>query len=126
MSFGQLHDTRRWWVYPDAGFFSKDAVLDQVEFLFNRTYKRAFGSKTSRIIRKMEAKDSKKAELIQLADVLLALQSCHLMNETPSSPARRQLVAHYNAAIQKRPTTQTSKEKVLTRVWVTPEQFSYL
>jgi len=50
VSFGALRDTKRWWVYPDAGFFTRDSVLKRVEFLFNRTYKRAFGPKTSRII----------------------------------------------------------------------------
>ena len=39
-AFGPLRDTKRWWVYPDAGYFSKDTVLNRVEFLFNRTYKK--------------------------------------------------------------------------------------
>jgi hypothetical protein len=46
VAFGPLRDTKRWWVYPDAGFFSRDKVLDRVEFLFNRTYKKAFGPNT--------------------------------------------------------------------------------
>src|SRR5206468_2513218 len=51
VTFGALRDTRRWWVFPDSGFFSRDPVLGRVEFLFNRTYKKAFGPKVSRIIR---------------------------------------------------------------------------
>src|SRR5204862_5361581 len=38
VSFGRLGDKKRWWVYPEAGFFSKDIVLDRVEFLLNRSY----------------------------------------------------------------------------------------
>ena len=57
VTFGTLRDTKRWWVYPDAGFFSRDSVLDRVEFLFNRTYKIAFGPQHSRIIRLARARD---------------------------------------------------------------------
>ncbi len=64
VSFGKLTDMKRWWVYPDQGFFSRDIVLSRVEFLFNRTYKLAFGPKTSRIIRLMWARDSKAEDLI--------------------------------------------------------------
>lgn len=71
VSFGPLHDSTRWWVYPDACLFSKDAVFDRVEFLFNRTYKRAYGSKSSRVIRLVRPRDSHATDLIQLADVLL-------------------------------------------------------
>jgi hypothetical protein len=73
ITFGPLHDSARWWVYPDAGLFSKDAVFDRVEFLFNRTYKRAFGPKSSRVIRLVRPRDSSATDLIQLADVLRAL-----------------------------------------------------
>jgi len=59
VTFGTLRDTKRWWVYPDAGFFSRDSVLDRVEFLFNRTYKIAFGPQHSRIIRLARARDGR-------------------------------------------------------------------
>ena len=39
-SFGGLHDTKRWSVYPDSGYFSDDEVPTRVEFLFNRTSRR--------------------------------------------------------------------------------------
>ena len=55
---GPLRDTERWWVYPDAGLFSRDTKLDRVEFRFNRTYKKAFGLKSSRIIRLARSRDS--------------------------------------------------------------------
>jgi hypothetical protein len=58
VTFGPLRDTKRWWVYPDSGLFSREAVLTRVEFLFNLTYKQAFGPKSSRIIRLARSCDS--------------------------------------------------------------------
>jgi hypothetical protein len=43
VTFGPLRDSKRWCAYPDVGLFSQDRVLNRVEFLFNRTYKHAFG-----------------------------------------------------------------------------------
>jgi hypothetical protein len=30
-TFGRVHDTQRWYVYPDAGYFSREKLLDSVE-----------------------------------------------------------------------------------------------
>jgi hypothetical protein len=67
-----------------AGLFSKDAVFDRVEFLFNRTYKRAFGPKSSRVIRLVRPRDSSATDLIQLTDVLLGAFTC-----SPASDSSR-------------------------------------
>ena len=125
VTFGPLRDTKRWWVYPDAGFFSKDRVLDRIEFLFNRTYKRAFGSKTSRIIRFAHAKDSKSVDLIQLSDVLLGAASCAELGTTPTSPGRRSLVEYCRNEREATPNTQKGLGKLLCRLWVSPGQFRY-
>jgi hypothetical protein len=76
-TFGSLNDTQRSWMFPDAGYFSKDNVLQNVEFLFNRIYKKTFWPKSNRIIRLTTALDSKKNDLIQLADVLLGIANSY-------------------------------------------------
>jgi hypothetical protein len=125
VTFGPLRDTKRWWVYPDAGFFSKDALLDRVEFLFNRTYKKAFGAKTSRIIRLARARDSRKEDLIQLADVLLGAISCNVIGSIPESGARRRLVEHCAKKMRSESRTQRGLDRVQSTPWVPPDEFSY-
>jgi hypothetical protein len=125
VSFGPLRDTKRWWVYPDAGFFSKDTVLDRVEFLFNRTYKKAFGARTSRIIRLARARDSKGEDLIQLADVLLGAIGCSVIDSTPKSVARSRLVEHCVGRMRSQSKTQRGLDKVMSRNWVPSNSFNY-
>lgn len=120
-----LRDTKRWWIYPDAGFFSKEETLDRIEFLFNRTYKRAFGPKTSRIIRLARSRDSKKEDLIQLTDIILAAFSCCDANFRPISEARRSLLAYFEERMQDVSTTQRGLPKTSCRNWVLPEHFTY-
>lgn len=69
--FGKLGDLKRWTVFPDSKFLRDDKDFASVEFLFNRTYKDAFGPKTSRIIRMVVPSNSKQLDLIQLTDFLL-------------------------------------------------------
>ena len=125
VSFGKLTDMKRWSVYPDQGFFSRDTVLRQVEFLFNRTYKIAFGPKTSRVIRLMQARDSKAEDLIQLADLILGAFSCNVAGDVPVSKARRELLEYCVKAIGRMPKTHKGLDKVIVTGWVDPQQFSY-
>jgi hypothetical protein len=125
VTFGPLHDSTRWWVYPDAGLFSKDAVFDRVEFLFNRTYKRAFGPKSSRVIRLVRPRDSHATDLIQLADGLLGTFTCRVLDILPSSPARARLVTHCSDAIEGLPRTQRGSPRLSINYWVPPDQLTY-
>jgi hypothetical protein len=124
-AFGRLHDTQRWWVYPDAGYFSRDKVLGQVEFLFNRTCKKAFGPKSSRVIRLARALDSKQSELVQLADLLLGCAACKQYAYTPESNARRLLLEHLIAKFSSTPSTQRGLPKLSAHYWVPPDKFLY-
>ncbi len=125
VSFGSLGDTKRWWVYPDAGFFSKDTVLDRVEFLFNRTYKKAFGPKTSRIIRIARAQDSKSNDLIQLVDVLLGAIGYIVCGKTPDSPARAALLQHCRERFDATPITIRGLDRLSVKEWQDPDHFVY-
>jgi hypothetical protein len=125
VTFGPLRDTRRWWVYPDAGLFSRNRVLDRVEFLFNRTYKTAFGPKSSRIIRLARARDSAKTDLVQLADVLLGALSYGIRGDRPASPPRARLVDHCVGTLEEHPTTLRGLDRVSIEDWVPPERYSY-
>ena len=123
VTFGALRDSQRWWVYPDSGFFSRDQILERVEFLFNRTYKKAFGPKTSRIIRLARALDSKHADLIQLADLLLGCSACAEYAYTPQSSPRRALLMHFQDRLNTTKVTQRGMPKCVVRAWITPEHF---
>ncbi|MCA9470072.1 MAG: hypothetical protein KC643_32130 [Nitrospira sp.] len=125
VTFGPLRDTKRWWVYPDAGFFSRDDVLQRVEFLFNRTYKKAFGPKTSRIIRFARSRDSKSQDIIQLADLLLGASACNTLGPIPSSEAKRSLVEHWQQRLEKIPKTTKGIDRFSQYLWVPPDEFSY-
>jgi hypothetical protein len=124
-TFGRLHDTRRWSVFPDAGYFSKDEILNRVEFLLNRTYKKAFGQKSSRIIRLARALDSKQCDLVQLADILLACSAHFQFSLTPQAPAKQALLAHFKNRAKSSQVTKKGLRKVTVRSWVPPEQFQY-
>jgi hypothetical protein len=124
-TFGPLRDTKRWWVYPDAGFFSRDYVLHQVKFLFNRTYKRALGLKTSRIIRFAHSVDSKSQDIIQLADLLLGASACDVLGTIPDSVAKRLLVEHWQQRLEMFPKTKRGIDRFLHHRWVPPVEFSY-
>lgn len=125
VTFGPLRDTKRWWVYPDAGFFSRDEVLGQVEFLFNYTYKKAFGPKTSRIIRFARSRDSKSQDLIQLADLLLGASACGTLGPMPSSKARRSLVGYWQQQLRETPKTRKGIDRFSQRLWVPADEFLY-
>src|SRR6266540_5090572 len=125
VTFSPLRDTKRWWVYPDAGLFSRDTVLDRVEFLFNRTYKRAFGPKTSRTIRLARTRDSAKTDLVQLADVLLGALSCNVVGDRPESPPRAQLMDHCARRLAANPLTPRGLRRVSPNRWVHPEDYPY-
>jgi hypothetical protein len=112
-------------VYPDAGLFSRNRVLDRVEFLFNRTYKTAFGPKSSRIIRLARARDSAKTDLVQLADVLLGALSYGIRGDRPASPPRARLVDHCVGTLEEHPTTLRGLDRVSIEDWVPPERYSY-
>jgi hypothetical protein len=123
VTFAPLRDSQRWCVYPDSGYFSRDKVLDRVEFLFNRTYKKAFGPKSSRIIRLARALDSKHADLIQLADLLLGCSACAEYSYTPQSSGRRALLMHFQDRLNATNLTKRGQRKISVRSWIPPEQF---
>jgi hypothetical protein len=125
VTFGGLHDTKRWSVFPDAGLFSRDTVLDSVEFLFNRTYRRAFGPKSTRIIRLARALDSANNDLVQLADVLLGAFTYHVLLERPLSIPKAQLADHCVTKLTTMPETQRGLSRLSNTRWVPPEHFSY-
>jgi hypothetical protein len=125
VTFGTLRDTKRWRVYPDAGLFSRDTVLDRVEFLFNRVYRGAYGPKSSRIIRLATARDSAGTDLVQLADVLLAAFSFNMLDDRPASPPKARLVDHCVGALGAQPITRRGLDRLSTEDWVPPERFSY-
>jgi len=124
-TFGRLSDTKRWRVFPDAGYFSKDKVLKQVEFRLNRTYKKAFGQKTSRIVRLARALDSKRSDLVQLADLMLGCAASVQFGHVPESPARREFIEHFKQRRDSTPVTQRGLTRILVRPWVPREQFKY-
>lgn len=125
VAFGPLRDTKRWWVYPDSGLFSRDTVLDRVEFLFNRTYKHAFGSNSSRIIRLARSRDSARTDLVQLADVLLGAFSFRDFGSTPESRAKADLVNHCLARLDCGPITSRGKARLAGQEWQPPNRFQY-
>ena len=125
VTFGPLRDTKRWWVYPDAGLFSHDTVIDRIEFVFNRTYKRAFGPKTSRVIRLARSRDSARTDLLQLADVLLGIFSFRVLDTGPDSPAKVDLVRHSLARLDGEPTTRRGLPRLTLKKWEPPERFQY-
>jgi hypothetical protein len=125
VTFGPLHDSKRWCVYPDAGLFSRDRVLNQVEFRFNKTYKRAFGPKQSRIIRRASARDSAVTDLVQLADVLLGALSFHVLNDRPDSLPKAELVDYCAARLEVSPNTQRGIRRLSIERWVPPQSFIY-
>ncbi len=125
ISFGPLRDTKRWRVYPDAGFFSHDNVLERVEFLFNRTYKKAFGPRTSRIIRFARSRDSKLEDLIQLADLLLGASACNILGPMPTSQPKVSLIEHWRTQCKLIPRTRKGLQRFSQFEWTPPEEFAY-
>ena len=125
VTFGALRDTKRWWVYPDAGLFSRDTVLDRVEFLFNRTYKQAFGPKSSRIIRLARSRDSACTDLVQLADVLLGVLSFRVLSSTPDGAAKVDLVRHCLGRLDREPSTRRGLARLAFQKWQPPDRFKY-
>jgi hypothetical protein len=124
-TFGPLHDTSRWSVFPDAGYFSRNEILNNVEFLFNRTYKKAFGPKSSRIIRLARALDSKRSNLVQLADIILACSAISQFSIVQTSAAKQALVEHFTSRQNSTAATQRGLKKINLHSWVPPERFQY-
>jgi hypothetical protein len=118
-TFDPLSDTKRWWVYPDWHFFNKRGVLNRVEFLFNRTYKKAFGQKTSRQIRLARELNSKHEDMIQLTDVLLGAMRYVVLDDVPDSPARRFLIDHCRKLENMK--TQRGKDKLKVATFEVPD-----
>ena len=125
VTFGALRDTKRWTVFHDSGFFSRDRVLTNVEFLFNRTYKRAFGPKASRIIRFVNSLDSKATELIQLTDLLLGAASYDILDASVHSLGRQAMLQSYQAMVAETPQTSKGLPKVQVVEWTRPDEFDY-
>jgi hypothetical protein len=123
VSFGPLRDTKRWTVFHDAGLFKKDSVLNTIEFRFNKTYKRAFGQKTSRIIRFARSIDSKSKDLIQLVDVLLGVFSCIHLSEMPASEPKKKLCEHCQTRLSETGTTQKKLPRLTWHQWLPPDKF---
>jgi hypothetical protein len=123
VTFGSLHDSQRWWVFPDSGYFSRDRVLDHVEFLFNRTYKKAFGPKSSRVIRLARALNSKHADLIQLADLLLGCSACAEYAYTPQSSSKHMLLMHFQNRANITNVTKRGRRKISVSAWIVPDRF---
>ena len=123
-SFGKLHDTKRWTVYPDNGLFSNDSVLKGTEIRFNRTYKRAFGPKTSRIIPLMKYRHSDVDDLLQLTDVLLGAFSCDYLNVSVQG-TKGDILKYCKDAIQQRGFTEKNLSKLIYKNWIPEDQFDY-
>jgi Protein of unknown function (DUF3800) len=123
-SFGNLHDTKRWAVYADPHFFSNDNKLKSVDFLFNRTYKKAFGPKTSRVIHRMQSvSDSKQEDLIQLSDVLLGIFSHNILNIPHRNETKLDLLHDCAETLKQTPKTRTGLEKCNHFFWVPPSDY---
>ena len=126
VSFGGIFDTVSWGVYPDKGFFSRDRVVDSVGFLLNRTYKKALGSKTPRIIHRIDAQDSKRVGLIQLADVLLAAFSYSVVpSPNLTSASSLALIEHCATGIKQNPKDRYDRDRLVVKHWMLPEKFFY-
>lgn len=113
-TFGPPRDTRKWWVYPDAGFFSKDAVLSKVETLYNRTH---YGLGRGRFIRRADSRDSRSEDLIQLSDVLLAVIACDMLGPMPTSPPKRSMVEYWQQQHADTPTTRKGLDRLSYSTW---------
>lgn len=123
-SFGDLHDTKRWAVYPDPHFFNDDKKLKSVDFLFNRTYKKAFGPKTSRVIYKLKpVSDSKQEDLIQLSDVLLGIFSHNILNHPHQMEVKSALLYKAAEMLRQVPKTRKGLEKCNHFFWVPPGDY---
>ena len=114
-TFGPPRDTKKWWVYPDAGFFSNDAVLSKVEKLYNRTH---YGLRRGRFIRRANSRDSRSEDLIQLSDLLLAVIACDKLEPMPTSPAKRSMVQYWQQRYTNSPTTRKGLDRLSYTTWV--------
>jgi hypothetical protein len=122
VSFGKLHDTKRWIVYPDKGLF-RDAILEMTKKHFNRTYK---FPKSSNNIRFMEFRDSDKYDLLQLTDVLLGAFSHDYLDASASVRGTKyDILEHCKGAIQQRGFTDKKLLKLVSKNWVPEDQHDY-
>lgn len=112
-TFVRPSDTKRWWVYPDAGFFSKDSVLERVIKLYNRTY---YGLNMCRNIRFGQSQDSKHEDLIQLSDLLLGTTACVKFEPKKlDSLAKIMLVEYWRERYRQTPITRKRLERFSCR-----------
>lgn len=125
VAFCPLRDTKRWWVFPDAGFFSRDRVVETVEYLLNTTYKKAYGQNTSRTIRLARARDSRNTDLIQLADILLGAFSCWVLGIDPVSQAKRDFMHHCRSSYDRASATRKGIARVHVIQWAPEDKFVY-
>src|SRR5262249_1055112 len=87
------------------------------------TYKKAFGPKSSRVIRSARSLDSGRTDLIQLTDVLLGAVTFLTSNGTPASLAKVELVEHCRTAFEMSNNTTRGMRRLSHHAWVPPEQF---
>ena len=125
-TFGRLSDTKRWSVYPDQGLFKSERKWQSVEFLFNRTYRSLFGSKSSRIIRFVESQDSHDEDLLQLSDMILGIVGALALNQTPTAPCKNSLAGRLRDSNKDDPHTKRGLPKILLRPWINPDAFNYI
>lgn len=125
-SFGELHDTKRWTVFADKQLIYLDEDLTKVEIRFNKTYKKAFGPKSSRIIRFTKSRESHDENLIQLTDVLLgAISYYDLIKGYHNGNAKQRLAYHCENAFMQNSTTRSGVKKIDIRDWVPSDQYIY-
>jgi hypothetical protein len=125
VAFCPLRDTKRWWVFPDAGFFSQDRVLETVEYRLNTTYKKAYGQKTNRIIHLARARDSRNTDLIQPTDILLGAFSCWLLGIDPASRAKSDFMHHCRSAYDRARATSKEIARVHVNQWAPEDNVVY-
>jgi hypothetical protein len=118
-----IGDDVRWTVYHDRGFFRRPDVLEQLEFVVNRSSHRALETRVVRRLRYSEERDSKNCDLIQLVDVILGCLSCAL-TVAPSSEARKVILKHFQQRLGCVPQTRSGKRKLALYCWVPPDKYS--
>lgn len=122
VSFGELHDTKRWIVYPDNGLFSNDNILEMTKKHFNRTYK---FPKSSNNIRFMKYHHSDEDDLLQLTDVLLGAFSHDYYLHDSVYGTQYDILKHCKDAIQQKGFTERNLPKLVSKDWVPEDQYDY-
>jgi hypothetical protein len=120
VSFGMIHDTKRWTVYPDSGLFG-DIILKKTKDHFNRTYK---FPKSSNNINYMISRSSAEVDLLQLSDVLLGAFS-HEYLQARVRGTKCDILEHCKGAIQQKGLTERKLLKLDREDWVPEEKYNY-